>query len=114
MVKPQEHPHKQSSMKAVFPLAPLPRRPYIGESSCSLGGGVESPNHQGSQGKLTKVRTPKVTIQLPRQVDRLTPELTAADRWEFTSGNWAFSLTPSGSRQQAQSWTHGITGAICT
>ena len=32
----------------------------------------------------------------------------------FASGNWAFSLGPSRSQQEAQSQSHGITGTICT
>ena len=37
---------KGSGIKAVFSLALLPRRPYMRESSCSVGGGVDSSNHQ--------------------------------------------------------------------
>ena len=37
---------KGSGVKAVFSLALLPRRPYMRESSCSVGGGVDSSNHQ--------------------------------------------------------------------
>ena len=40
VVKPSELLHKESGIKAVFSLAPLPRRPCMGESPCSLGGGV--------------------------------------------------------------------------
>ena len=46
VVKPKGLLHKGSGIKAVFPLAPLPRRPCMGESPCSLGGGVDSSNHQ--------------------------------------------------------------------
>ena len=74
MVKPNELLHKGSGIKAVFSLAPLPRRPCMGESPCSLGGGVDSSNHQ-----------------FPRQTDRgqdtggrhpTALGLTVADRWE--------------------------------
>ena len=44
-----ELPHKGSGTKAVFSLAPLPRRPCMGESPCSLSGGVDSSNHQFSR-----------------------------------------------------------------
>ena len=37
---------KGSGIKAVFSLALLPRQPYMRESSCSVGGGVDSSNHQ--------------------------------------------------------------------
>ena len=37
---------KGSGIKAVFSLALLPRRPYMRESPCSVGGGVHSSNHQ--------------------------------------------------------------------
>ena len=46
VVKPNELLHKGSGVKAVFSLTPLPRRPCMGESPCSLGGGVDSSNHQ--------------------------------------------------------------------
>ena len=46
VVKPNELLHKGSGIKAVFSLAPLPRRPCMGESPCSLGGGADSSNHQ--------------------------------------------------------------------
>ena len=46
VVKPNELLHKGSGIEAVFSLAPLPRRPCMRESSCSLGGGVDSSNHQ--------------------------------------------------------------------
>ena len=46
VVKPHELLHKGSGIKAIFSLAPLPRRPCMGESPCSLGGGVDSSNHQ--------------------------------------------------------------------
>ena len=46
VLKPQELLHKRSGIKAVFSLALLPRTPCMKESSCSLGGGVDSSNHQ--------------------------------------------------------------------
>ena len=75
---------------------------------------ASTPQTTSLPGRLAEVSTPKVTTRLWRQVDRLTLGVTVADRWDFTSGNWAFSLVPSGSQPQAQSRTHGITGTICT
>ena len=46
VVQPNELLLKGSGIKAVFSLALLPRRPYMRESSCSVGGGVDSSNHQ--------------------------------------------------------------------
>ena len=46
VVKSNELLQKGSGIKAVVSLAPLPRRPCMGESPCSLGGGVDSSNHQ--------------------------------------------------------------------
>ena len=46
VVKSNELLHKGLGIKAVFSLAPLPRRLCIRESPCSLGGGVDSSNHQ--------------------------------------------------------------------
>ena len=46
VLKSYELLHKGSGIKAVFSLAPLPRRPCMGESPCSLGGGVDSSNQQ--------------------------------------------------------------------
>ena len=43
---PSELLLKGSGIKAVFSLALLPRRPYMREDSCSVGGGVDSSNHQ--------------------------------------------------------------------
>ena len=45
VVKLNELLHKGSGIKAVFSLAPLPGRPCMGGSPCSLGGGVDSSNH---------------------------------------------------------------------
>ena len=41
--------HKGFGIKAVYSLARLPRRPCMGESACSLGGGVDSSNNQFSK-----------------------------------------------------------------
>ena len=46
VVRSHELHHKGSGFKAVFPLAPLPRRPCMQESPCSLGAGVDFSNHQ--------------------------------------------------------------------
>ena len=46
VVKPNELLHKGSGIKAVSSLAPLLGRPCMGESPCSLGGGVNSSKHQ--------------------------------------------------------------------
>ena len=83
VVKPNELLHKGSGIKAVFSLAPLPRRPCMGESPCSLGGGVDSSNHQfprqTDRGQDTGGRH---RLQVRLRVGRLTPGLTVADRWE--------------------------------
>ena len=65
-------------------------------------------------GRLTEFKTLEVTTRLRRQVRRLTLGLTVADRWEFASGNCAFTLAPSGSQPQAESRTKDITGTMCT
>ena len=75
---------------------------------------ASTPQTTSFPGRLTEVTTPEVINRLWGQVVRLTPRLTDADGREFASGNWAFSLAPSGSQPQAQSGTHGITGTICT
>ena len=46
VVQPNELLIKGSGIKAVFSLALLPLRPYMRESSCSVGRGVDSSNHQ--------------------------------------------------------------------
>ena len=83
MVKPHELLHKGSGIKAVFSLAPLPRRPCMGETPCSLGGGVDSSNHQfprqTDRGQDTGGRH---RLQVRLRVGRLTLGLTVADRWE--------------------------------
>ena len=82
MVKPDELLHKGSGIKAVFSLAPLPRRPCTGEFPCSL------PNHltltTSFPGRLTEVRTPEVAtgVHVRPRIGRLTLGLTVADRWE--------------------------------
>ena len=76
VVQPNELLLKGSGVKAVFSLALLPRRPYMRESSCSVGGGVDSSNHQFPR------QTFPVRLQVRLRVGRLTPGLTVADRWE--------------------------------
>ena len=49
VVQPNELLLKGSGIKAVFSLALLPRRPYMRESPCSVGGGVDSSNHSVRQ-----------------------------------------------------------------
>ena len=49
MVQPNELLLKGSGIKAVFSLALLPRQPYMRESSCSVGGGVDSSNLKGQE-----------------------------------------------------------------
>ena len=44
--KAHEHQQKGLGIKVVFSLAPLPLRPCMGESPCSVGGGVIISNHQ--------------------------------------------------------------------
>ena len=46
VVKLHELLHKELGIRAVFALAPLPRRPCVGEAACSLDGGFDSSNHQ--------------------------------------------------------------------
>ena len=46
VVQPNKLLLKGSGVKAVFSRALFPRRPYMRESSCSVGGGVNSSNHQ--------------------------------------------------------------------
>ena len=69
VVQPNELLLKGSGIKAVFSLALLPRRPYMRVSSCSVGGGVDSSNHQ----------FPRQTFPIRLQV-RL--RVGVADRWE--------------------------------
>ena len=38
--------NKRMGIRAIFSLAPLPRRPCMEESPCSLRGGVDYSNHQ--------------------------------------------------------------------
>ena len=70
VVKPNELLHKGSGIKAVFSLAPLPRRPCMGESPCSLGGGVDSSNHQfprqTDRGQDTGGRHPTASVSVSR------------------------------------------------
>ena len=76
VVQPNELLLKGSGVKAVFSLALLPRGPYMRESSCSVGGGVDSSNHQFPR------QTFPVGLQLRLRVGRLALGLTVADRWE--------------------------------
>ena len=82
-MKPHELLHKGSGIKAVFSPAPLPRRPCMGESPCSLGGG-STPQTTSFPGRLTEVRTPEVTtrLQVRLRLGRLILGLTVPDRWE--------------------------------
>ena len=61
-----------------------------------------TPQTTSLPGRLTEVRTPKDTTRLWRQVCWLALGRTVADRSELASGDWAFSLAPSGSQPQAQ------------
>ena len=76
VVQPNELLLKGSGVKAVFSLALLPRMPYMRESSCSVGGGVDSSNHQFPR------QTFPIRLQVRLRVGRLTLGLTVADRWE--------------------------------
>ena len=76
VVQPNKLLLKGSGIKAVFSLALLPRRPYMRESSCSVGGGVDSSIHQ------FPTRTFPTRLQVRLRVGRLTLGLTVADRWE--------------------------------
>ena len=75
VVQPNELLLKGSGIKAVFSLALLPRRPYMRESPCSVGGGVDSSNHQFPR------QTFPTRLQVHLRVGRLTLGLTVADRW---------------------------------
>ena len=70
VLKPHELLHKGSGIKAVFSLAPLPRGPCMGESPCSLGGGVASSNHQfpgqTDRGQDTEGRPPTASASASR------------------------------------------------
>ena len=70
VVKPHELLHKGWGIKAAYSLAPLPRRPCMRESPCSLGGGVNSSNHQFPRqtdlGKDTGGRHPTASASASR------------------------------------------------
>ena len=70
VLKPNELLHKGSGIKAVFSLAPLPRRPCMGESPCTLGGSVDSSNHQfprqTDRGQDTVGRHPTASASVSR------------------------------------------------
>ena len=61
---------------------------------------ASTPQTTSFPGRLTEVRVPETTTQrhLHLPAGRLTLGLTVADRWEFTSSNWAFSPVPFGSQ----------------
>ena len=94
---------KGSGIKAVFSLALLPRRPYMRESSCSVGGGVDSSNHQFPR------QTFPIRLQVRLRVGRLTLGLTVADRWECSQATGL----PAWRHQDLHitaTRAHGITG----
>ena len=70
VVKPNELLHKGSGIKAVFSLAPVPRRPCMGESPCSLSGSVDSSNgqfpRQTDRGQDTGGRHPTASASASR------------------------------------------------
>ena len=103
VVQPNELLLKGSGIKAVFSLALLPRRPYMRESPCSVGGGVDSSNHQFPR------QTFPIRLQVRLRVGRLTLGLTVADRWECSQ-----ATEPPAWRHQDPHITatraHGITG----
>ena len=83
MVKPHKLLDKGSGIKAVFSLAPLPRRPCMGESH-AVWAEASTPQTTSFPGRLTEVRTPEFAtrLQVRLRVGRLTLGLTVADRWE--------------------------------
>ena len=101
MVQPNELLLKGSGVKAVFSLALLPRRPYMRESSCSVGGGVDSSNHQFPR------QTFPIRLQVRLRVGRLTLGLTVADRWECSQ---ATGLPAWRHQDLTANRAHGITG----
>ena len=103
VVQPNELLLKGSGIKAVFSLALLPRRPYMRESSCSVGGGVDSSNHQFPR------QTFPIRLQVRLRVGRLTLRLTVADRWECSQATGL----PAWRHQDLHitaNRAHGITG----
>ena len=105
VVQPNELLLKGSVIKAVFSLALLPRRPYMRESSCSVGGGVDSSNHQFPR------QTFPIRLQVRLRVGRLTLGLTVADRWECSQATGL----PAWHHQDLHitaNRAHGITGTL--
>ena len=103
VVQPNELLLRGSGIKAVFSLALLPRRPYMRESSCSVGGGAESSNHQFPR------QTFPIRLQVRLRVGRLTLGLTVADRWECSQATGL----PAWRHQDLHitaTRAHGITG----
>ena len=103
VVQPNELLLKGLGIKAVFSLALLPRRPYMRESSCSVGGGVDSSNHQFPR------QTDRGQEQVRLRVGRLTLGLTPAERWECSQATGL----PARRHQDLHitaNRAHGITG----
>ena len=110
VVQPNELLLKGSGIKAVFSLALLPRRPYMRESSCSVGGG-STPQTTSFPGRLTEVRTPEAAtrLQVRLRIGRLTLGLTVADCWECSQATGL----PARRHQDLHitaTRAHGITG----
>ena len=103
VVQPNELLSKGSGIKAVFSLALLPRRPYMREFSCSVGGGVDSSNHQFPR------QTFPIRLQVRLPVGRLTLGLTVADRWECSQAAGLPAWRHQDLRITANG-AHGITG----
>ena len=79
MVKLHELFRKGLVIKAVFSLAPLPRRPCL-ERPHAVWAEASTPQTTSFAGRLSEVRTPKVTTRLRWEVSRPTLGLTVADR----------------------------------
>ena len=103
VVQPNKLLLKGSGIKAVFSLALLPRRPYMRESSCSVGGGVDSSNHQFPR------QTFPIRLQVRLRVGRLTLGLTVADRWECIQAT-GFPTSRHQDLHITATRAHGITG----
>ena len=104
VVQPNELLLKGSGVKAVFSLALLPRRPYMREPSCSVGGGVDSSNHQFPRQAFS------IQLQVRLRVGRLTLGLTVADRWECSQ---ATGLPPGAIRiSTSQRIGHTVSRAL--
>ena len=72
MVEPQEIGHKGSGIKAVFPPSPHYQEGHAWGSPHAVLAEVSTPQTASFPGRLTKVRTLKLTTRLRRQVGRLT------------------------------------------